>query len=109
ISGGSIVPWAELLHRSPHPSDDEVNLGSLPDLQVDAISDNDIIKHLEREASLAGGSSRNLLTGDSAKRLAELLPPSESKSLPAASLTARTEFDLGNWQQTPDDGGSSVD
>src|SRR5688572_26606311 len=36
-SGGSVVSWAELLRQQARTSDDEVILGSLPELQIDSI------------------------------------------------------------------------
>ena len=37
ISGGSVISWAELLRQQQIPSDEEVNLGSLPDIQVERV------------------------------------------------------------------------
>src|SRR5262245_39471904 len=110
ISGGSIVSWAELLRQTPRPSDDEVNLGSLPEIQVDAISDNDIIKHLEREATLSGGgSSRKLLTG-SGRKIDSHHPASSAEMVlppPLASSSATNYDEL--YKNLDDDGSSSVD
>src|SRR5438552_2909778 len=49
ISGGSVISWAELLRQQQlqRVSDAEVALGSLPDLQIDAISDKDLVKSLD--------------------------------------------------------------
>jgi hypothetical protein len=53
LSGGSIVSWAELLRQQQvkpsKPSDPDVVVGSLPEIQIDAPSDNDILRHLENE------------------------------------------------------------
>jgi uncharacterized protein (DUF3084 family) len=111
ISGGSIVSWAELLRQTPRPSDEEVNLGSLPEIQVDAISDNDIIKHLEREANLSGGSSHKLLTPGSSKKV---LSPSSTSAPPAPPapppLPTAPPINFEElYKNLDDDGGSSVD
>src|SRR5262245_20799509 len=49
ISGGSVISWAELLRQQQlqRSSDAEVALGSLPDLQIDAVSDIDLVKNLD--------------------------------------------------------------
>src|SRR5262249_20783072 len=48
VSGGSIVSWAELLKQQQvKPSDPDVVIGSLPEIQIDSISDHDILRHLE--------------------------------------------------------------
>src|SRR5262249_29161936 len=48
ISGGSVVSWADLLRQQQlkRISDAEVTLGSLPEIQIDSISDKDIVKNL---------------------------------------------------------------
>src|SRR5262249_40204031 len=54
VSGGSIVSWAELLKQQQgKPSDPDVVIGSLPEIQIDSSSDHDILRHLEKE----GGQS----------------------------------------------------
>src|SRR4051794_11643717 len=52
ISGGSIISWAELLRQQQRQraSDAEVALGSLPEIQIDAVSDMDLVKHLDAGA-----------------------------------------------------------
>src|SRR5258708_23348420 len=46
IRGGSVVSWAELLRQQQiqRASDAEVALGSLPDIQIDAVSDTELVK-----------------------------------------------------------------
>src|SRR5436309_14797855 len=43
LSGGSLISWAELLRQQQRQraSDGEVALGSLPDIQIDPVSDKD--------------------------------------------------------------------
>src|SRR6516225_10209009 len=44
LSGGSVISWAELLRQQQRQSNDEVVVGSLPEIQIDAISDKDLVK-----------------------------------------------------------------
>jgi tetratricopeptide (TPR) repeat protein len=62
-SGTSLVSWAEVLRqRNPKkPSDDEVVIGSLAELQIDAVSDNDILKHLAAEGLQAATNKSGIL------------------------------------------------
>jgi tetratricopeptide (TPR) repeat protein len=62
-SGTSLVSWAEVLRqRNPtKPSDEEVRLGSLAELQIDAVSDNDILKHLTAEGLQAATNKSGVL------------------------------------------------
>src|SRR5687767_11600153 len=77
-SSGSLISWAELLRQQQGGSEDEVALGSLPELQINAVSDHDILKSLEREANRSGLMLRP--TGDSANRLkGEAKPPSGTR------------------------------
>jgi tetratricopeptide (TPR) repeat protein len=76
VSGGSVISWAELLKHQPRPaSEDEVLLGSLPELQIDAESDHEIIKSLQKEAGKSGYLRK--LSGQSSK-----LPKSSSQAKP---------------------------
>lgn len=65
VSGTSGVSWAELLRqrrRTRQPSSDEISIGSLAELQVDAVSDKDILRSLERQArDMASGGSGIIL------------------------------------------------
>ena len=67
VSGGSIVSWAELLRQQQQQrmSDSEVTLGSLPEIQIDAVSDKDLVKNLD-----SGGRAA----------LAAMPPPAPSSS-----------------------------
>ncbi len=106
ISGGSLVSWAQLLRQAQRPSDDEVNIGSLPEIRIDAVSDNDLIKHLEREAG--GGSSRKLLLGGSSKKIKPPPLPTDASAAtkgPAGDSAKHEEW----YKELPEDGGSSVD
>lgn len=93
ISGGSVVSWAELLRqRRQSPSSEEVTLGSLAELNVDAVSDKEILRRLEREArDMASGGSGILVknTGQpresGIRKKAALLPPQDDESTPHPS------------------------
>ena len=84
ISGGSIVSWAELLRQQQRQSNEEVVLGSLPEIQIDSISDKDIVKHLERESQRA--DRNNKPAGDPNPPIA---PPMASGGSLAAKLFQR--------------------
>src|SRR5216684_265274 len=73
LSGGSIVSWAELLRQQQQQrvSDGEVILGSLPEIQIDSVSDSDIAGKLD--------------TGSKAK--APLPPPAAPKPKPLPAVT----------------------
>jgi hypothetical protein len=110
ISGGSIVSWAELLSKHPR-SDDEVALGSLPELQIDSISDNAIIKSLERETKKSGITRlpERRTRSDSAEKIKK---PTPAPTPPAADQKAPSEdtIDIQDWfRSLTDDTGSSVD
>jgi TolA-binding protein len=108
-SGGSVVPWSELLKHQPHPgSEDEVALGSLPEIQIDAQSDNDIIKSLEREAASAG--LRDKIAGKSSTRLKGPSPAKPAGHMPlAAKVFARQPSGSQAWVNNPSSGDSSID
>jgi tetratricopeptide (TPR) repeat protein len=84
-SGTSVVSWAEVLRqRNPtRPSDDEVRLGSLAELQIDAVSDNDILKHLAAEGLQAATNKSGVLrysmpaSGTSANAENQQTPPAD--------------------------------
>jgi hypothetical protein len=109
VSGGSIVSWAEVLGKNPR-SEDEVSLGSLPELQIDSISDNAIIKNLEREAKSSGirrAPERRRL--DPSPRPAADAPPS-NLSGPEQEALAEEPSDIKDWfRDLNDDTGSAVD
>ena len=83
-SGTSVVSWAEVLRqRNPSkPSDEEVRLGSLAELQIDAVSDNDILKHLEAEGLQAATNKSGILRYS--KPASETSPATENTPTPPA-------------------------
>src|SRR5437588_8730535 len=87
ISGGSIVSWAELLRQQQRDSNDEVTLGSLPEIQIDAMSDKDIVRHLEREAQSAARKSPP--KGPAAEALN---PPAVAPPMPSGGSLASKLF-----------------
>jgi len=107
VSGGSIVSWAEVL-GSKHPrSDDEVGLGSLPELQIDSISDNAILKNLEREAKNSG-----IRRAPERRRLEGPAPaPATPAPIPILHEKTPEEFaEVKDWfRDLNDDTGSAVD
>jgi len=62
-SGTSLVSWAEVLRqRNPKkPSEDDVVIGSLAELQIDAVSDKNILKHLTAEGLQAATNKSGIL------------------------------------------------
>jgi tetratricopeptide (TPR) repeat protein len=110
VSGGSIVSWAELLSKHPR-SDDEVALGSLPELQIDSISDNAIIKSLEREAKKSGirRAPERRPKPDATERPASDAP-SSNPAAPAKKAPVEEPPDIKDWFRDFNyDTGSSVD
>lgn len=99
VSGGSIVTWAELLRQQQQrqqASDAEVVLGSLPEIQIDSVSDKDIMKHLDRENRAALGSAqvRKVPTPPEV-----LVPAPEVPGALAAKLFQKPEPMEADWYQ----------
>jgi len=97
LSGGSVISWAELLRQQQRQSNDEVVVGSLPEIQIDAISDKDLVKHLEREAQ---GPTRNAPLTPApapANPPSTVVPPMPSGSSMASKLFKRDAAKADDW------------
>jgi len=110
VSGGSIVSWAEVLAKNPR-SEDEVSLGSLPELQIDSISDNAIIKNLEREAKSSGirrAPERRPRLDGGAPPAADA--PGSKPALREQKIPVDDSSDVKDWfRDLNDESGSAVD
>src|SRR5262245_19751918 len=122
-SGGSVISWAELLKHQPRPvSEDEVLLGSLPELQIDAESDHEIIKSLQRETGKSGYLRK--LSGQSSKLPKTSSPRKPDSSTPTAKperptpeqvplaakvFSGKKKSDAEIWLRGPAAGESTID
>lgn len=48
-SGASLFSWAEILRQRTASSEEEADIGELPKVQIDAISDKDLLRKIQRE------------------------------------------------------------
>src|SRR5262249_30776958 len=117
-SGGSIISWAELLKHQPRPaSEDEVMLGSLPELQIDAQSDNEIIKSLQKEGSKSGylrskagkSSSHGKSAAPGKSDPPKPAPPAAKDGSLAAKVFAGKPSETEDWYRGAEHHDSSID
>lgn len=67
-SSGSTVPWAELLkQQSPPSSEDELMIGSMPEVRVESLADDDVMRQLRHDAAASGILEK--LSGESSKKI----------------------------------------